>query len=473
MIDPRIIKLLQSNDVEKRKKAVMALAKTKDSDALPYLAKVYKSDKSEEVRQLARKGGVYIKQQMEQAAPVVEEESYDDDGYGYEYEEEDDAGYGYDDDYEDDYNSSVYYDADEDEEAEVEDAPLPSEIKVSAGDEKRAASYIDQAMDWNIRGDNEKAAELINRAMRLNPQLMYDSYTVSLASTVTGLDGQAAIDLLKPTAEELKKKSSKGGSAAAGSSVQRIFGLVTSLAALIALVSFLLFPWLDLSSVPVSDADGQTETLGAALDMLDDEMGLEGLGDIPPEFQGFIDAARSITAEVNGMDTTLVAIGQKNILDAMGFTRLFEALFGSIFGEMLGELGDADIMLEEMDTLTPEPDPLNYSLVLVPIAALLAAIIGIIFSRRPSVSGWLLMIIFGVMGVAPMLYFYVEGINTVLGSDTSMSLEQFEMGDLVIPDPTTLLGFGFWVSLGAMLAVFLLPFIAMLIMPAAPKEEAA
>ncbi len=437
MIDPHIIKLLQSGDIEKRKKAVMALAQTKDSEALPYLAQVYQSDKSGEVRQLAYKGGIYIKRQIEQAVTVVEEESYDDD----------------------DYNRPFY------------DAPLLSEIKVSAGDEKRAAGYIDQAMDWNIRGDNEKSAELINRALQINPHLMDDSYTVSLASTVTGLDGQAAIDLLKPTDEELKKRAKSNR--AADNPIQQVFGFITSLAGLIALVSFLLFPWLDVSSMPtVLNTEGQIGTLDDIVDMLKDEINVEGLENMPPEFQDFINAIRALTLEVNGINTVLVAIGQKNTLDVTGFTRYLEVLSSPMFSGLLGEeLGDVDMIFKEMESLTP--DPLNYSLVMVPIAALLAMIMGLIFLRRPSVSGWLMMIVLGVMGVAPMLYFYAEGVNTVLNPDVDISLEQYDLSSLVIPDMTTFLGYGFWVSLGAMLAVFLLPFVAMLIMPSAPKEGTA
>ena len=70
MIDNRIVKLLDNPDPEQRKRAVKALAQTKNPDALKYLSTVIRTDSDREVTLLARKAEAYIKK----FAPVEEEE---------------------------------------------------------------------------------------------------------------------------------------------------------------------------------------------------------------------------------------------------------------------------------------------------------------------------------------------------------------------------------------------------------------
>ncbi|PJF27730.1 MAG: hypothetical protein CUN52_14110, partial [Phototrophicales bacterium] len=76
MIDPRIIQALSSSDADKRKKAVAYLAKSLDRDALPYLARVYKTDSDSEIRELAKKAVAYI---QKNAPQVADDDTYDDD----------------------------------------------------------------------------------------------------------------------------------------------------------------------------------------------------------------------------------------------------------------------------------------------------------------------------------------------------------------------------------------------------------
>lgn len=481
MIDPRIIKLLDSADVETRKKAVMALAKTKDRAALPHLAKVYKNDKSAEVRELARKGGVYIKKQLEEAAaPVVHEtyaepDDYASGGYDYEDEEEDDQ---------DSYSSRLrYYDEEEEEEEDESPLPiphdheevvLPSDVYVSPGEEQRARGYVDQAMDWNVRGNNEKAAQLLQRALKINPRLMYDSYTLSIAATVTGMSGQEAVRVLGPRKEDLKKKVARSkGVGGAASGVQILMALLVVLGAAVALVGYFIMPWIDLSSIPIQDeTTGQITTFGESIDQAKDQfnalIALAGSDANTPEVREIRSAIDGLTVSINGLDTTLVSIGSQNLLEAMGIIDLLNVFMGMLGGGFGIDQGQIDAAMDEFDAAIPEPAPLDYSLILVPVMAVAAVLFGIVLVRGGSVASWLLAIIIGLLGVGPMIYFYLSGMETVIPSGEEVGLGGF--GELNIPTGTDLLGVGYWISLAGMLAVIILPFIALLLMPTPEKS---
>lgn len=60
-IDPRLIQALKNDDPAIRKKAIAALGKSQNNDAMPILAKVYKHDPDPEVREYARKAGIVLK----------------------------------------------------------------------------------------------------------------------------------------------------------------------------------------------------------------------------------------------------------------------------------------------------------------------------------------------------------------------------------------------------------------------------
>ena len=64
MLD-QLIRQLDDADPARRKQAVIALGKSRDASALKPLANVYRSDPEPEIRELARKAGVYIKQHAE------------------------------------------------------------------------------------------------------------------------------------------------------------------------------------------------------------------------------------------------------------------------------------------------------------------------------------------------------------------------------------------------------------------------
>jgi hypothetical protein len=69
MIDSRILQALEHPNPDIRKKAIVALGKSKNAQAMPILAKVFKQDADPEVREYARKAGLYIYSQQNQATP--------------------------------------------------------------------------------------------------------------------------------------------------------------------------------------------------------------------------------------------------------------------------------------------------------------------------------------------------------------------------------------------------------------------
>src|SRR5215467_11293209 len=72
MID-EYIRQLQNPDPDVRKRAIMALGKAKAPSALKPLANVVRTDPDPELRELARKAGQYIRQQMQKATRTVDD----------------------------------------------------------------------------------------------------------------------------------------------------------------------------------------------------------------------------------------------------------------------------------------------------------------------------------------------------------------------------------------------------------------
>lgn len=476
MIDSRIIKMLASPNAENRRKAIKALAQTKDQAALPYLAKVYRDDADKEIRELARKAGIYIKNNAPppepEPEPAYDEYDYDDDEYD-EYDIDSRLGGtgGY----------SLYDEPEDEEDVEEDATPLPSEIVVSKMDESRARGYLDQVMDVSVRGDNAKAVDLIQRALRLDPRLIHNSYTMSLAASVTGLSGDEAIKRLAPSASELEKKkrksSSQSATGAPAGGTQGVLAALLAFSALVVLVAYFIMPWIDMAQVETIDATtGQVVTLGESLELAQEQfdalLTLAGSSEeIPPEFQQIIDSFDSLKLSLNGVDTTLVSIGQQNVLEAMGFMDFLEGFIG-LLGGFVGDSEQAqiDAAMAEFNATLPEPTPLDYTLPLVPLAALLALVLGVLLLRRGKISTWLIAVVVGLIGVGPMIYFYLSGIEAALPQADTVALEA--VGTLDIPTATDLLGMGYWLALVAMLAVVIIPFVALLLTPA-PEQAAA
>jgi hypothetical protein len=70
------------------------------------------------------------------------------------------------------------------------------EYNVSKANRDAARKMIDGAMTLSLNGDNDKALKTLTQALRTDPNLVNDNYFSSLAATITGRDGDAAIQVI-------------------------------------------------------------------------------------------------------------------------------------------------------------------------------------------------------------------------------------------------------------------------------------
>jgi hypothetical protein len=457
MIHDEIIELLIDPDPEVRKSGVKELGKSKNPDALPYLAEVYRDDEDPEVRELARKAGVYIRKQAGEGAIARKPSSQSkrssstvDDSVASLYTTDGGSLYAGDGGEDDLYT-------------DIDDAPLPSELHVSAAAKERAKGLVEQALDFNMRGENGKATKTLQKALKIDPTLMHDSYTISLAANITGLGGPEAVQMLGPDDDELRKRASSasGRSGARGgrSGTQILMAYGVLFGGAVVLLGYFLFAWIDFRSLP-TDYDGETVTVGEAIDRANEELDelFVLFGEDSPEADGFRDAFGALQFYLNGLDTTLVSIGSTNMFDAMGLIE-----FERTIAETVGLGGSVDESAYEYDY---EPAPLDYTLLLVPLVAVVAIILGILLLTSGKMLYWIITILFGIGGIVPLAYFYTSILTDVVPENASLG----DFGSLSAPSAADLIGLGFWVSLVGMILVLMLPFIAMLTAPAPPQE---
>ncbi len=157
MIDQQLINMLDDPNPQIREKAVKQLAKTKSQDAVQYLAVVYKTDEDPDIRELARKAGLYIKKKM------TEDKWTGDD-------------------------PDPYADDDSDD--------MPDTVDVSARAVEASIGQMESAMNLHVAGEDEKAAKFVEKAFMANPNLKNDSYYLGMAATILGIRGEEVADFL-------------------------------------------------------------------------------------------------------------------------------------------------------------------------------------------------------------------------------------------------------------------------------------
>jgi hypothetical protein len=195
MID-RWIEQLNASDPELRREAIVALGRSKNPDALHYLAAIFRTDPEPELRELARKAGAYI-QQQQNAAPtppppaqtnqsaarrraVIREIAPTD---------EDDAPPR-----DSERGGSLL---DEPAQEKTQRGPQRGrEYNVSKANRDTARKLVDAAMTLNLNGDNAKALKSLTQALRTDPNLINDNFFNSLAATITGKEGDEAIQVI-------------------------------------------------------------------------------------------------------------------------------------------------------------------------------------------------------------------------------------------------------------------------------------
>jgi hypothetical protein len=519
MIDPRILQALESNDPDKRKKAVAYLAKSLDKEALPHLARVYKSDKDPQIRELAKKAGAYIQKNAPEPEPdpIYEDDPYEDE------EEESDSSYSrynslYADDEDDDDDNAMSYESDE------PNVPLPSNIQVSAMAEERAKSFVEQAMDWNVRGNNAKAVDMLRKAFKSNPRLLHDSYTMGLAVNITGLSQADTQRLLMPSDKEFRQMdnaTSQRSESRSLNGIQQFFALIIFVGATATLIGFFALPWIDVGWIPIESTPELTqlsELSSLGLDINVDNMNTLGgaLGEFlkifnSPEIraaegqlgmlgnQGVLirqalSGIRGIRSNASGMDTMLYMIGTQDILRTFGFGGIIDFLLDALndpeffqlalssitsqLGQVGGQLGlDAASMDPAtlraginigLAQLKYTPSAVDFSVIAVPVAGSFGFLLGLLLFMAPNGWIWFFCILFGLAGVGACAYFYTTAINnlTMLDATGVNMVQSLSAVGVSVTSATQFIGLGFWVSMGGVIAVAIAPFLGLLFAPA-------
>ena len=234
-MDTTLLGQLNDFDPAVRKQAIIALGRSKDRDALPYLATVVRTDPEPELRELARKAGQYIQQnaapkpaanapipdppmpgetpppaasataatapaQATAAKPAsAESGGYLTKSYS-EYEMEDAAAMAA-------LGAAAGLDlttGDPDAaKASVTEAtpgsktPVPGKTYVvSDGNKDKARDILESALTANISGDNARAMRYLYQALMTDPNLINDDYYAKIASGVTELPRDQAIQMV-------------------------------------------------------------------------------------------------------------------------------------------------------------------------------------------------------------------------------------------------------------------------------------
>lgn len=514
MIDPRIIQALDNSDPDKRKKAIALLAKSLDRDALPHLARVYKTDTDPDIRELAKKAGAYIQKNVPQTTTT-----YDDD----DDEPAEETGYS--------RYGSLYADEDEDDDiasGASDDVPLPSNIQISPVAEERAKAFVEQAMDWNVRGKNDKAIEMLRKAFKTNPRLLYDSYTLSLAANITGLSSDDIRRMFAPSAKDLEKsgallKENTPATSRKLNAIQQLFALIVFIGATSVLVGFFALPWVDFGWIPIPADDlgsqlgglgdlGDLQSIGVNVDNFNTFGGavgefqkllnqpqireLEGqsslLGAQGRLIRDFIGGLRGIRTGASGMDTMLYMIGSQDALRAffgLGgvIDVILDALDDPMFANLVlstaqSQLGDLGALGVDAGSLNPDairaginiglaqlkytPQTTDFSVIAVPVAGSLAFLFALLLYMTPSMMWWILNILVGLAGVGACAYFYTTGIDNLMmigNNNVATTLNDF---GIAVTSSNQFIGIGFWISMGGMIAVAIAPFLGMLFAPA-------
>lgn len=152
-LDKRLLKQLKDKDPKVRRKAIVALADSRDLAALEPLEQAARDDPEQKLRDLAVRAQNHLKEQMARKQQAADAPEASADGY----------------------------------------APAP---KISEREVARARSYMDEALSYYIAKDLSKATASLSKALRANPGLKNESYFLSLAGDVLNADPDEAIKIL-------------------------------------------------------------------------------------------------------------------------------------------------------------------------------------------------------------------------------------------------------------------------------------
>lgn len=206
MADPRLYDMLKNPDAAKRKAAIQALARSKDTEAIAYLERVADNDSDASIRDIAEKAIVYINRNNpdNSTPPQLEPKRQTSTGSVTPF-----------------VGSSASSSPISNPLDDYGDSNSGGFMRVSAADEERARRLLGTALDANMRGQNAKATKAVIDAFKVNPNLKDDAYARGVASTATGLHAaEAVVKVMDGSAIELfepkKGKAKRDGGAVVG-----------------------------------------------------------------------------------------------------------------------------------------------------------------------------------------------------------------------------------------------------------------
>ncbi len=195
-MDKEIIRLLKSSDPRDRIDGITDLVASGHPDALKIIGALYKKETDDSVKQAAKRAAQEIKQGATSgvAAPAI----------------------------------------------------TASAIKRNP---EQAHKYLESAMGALIDLRNDEAWEMAAKAFRADPELAYDDYATGLASEITGLEREAAVEELLRSAVSPTSEKAKNSEKAKTSDVDRVswgkaltgVGIYAVLVALISAIPFFVF----------------------------------------------------------------------------------------------------------------------------------------------------------------------------------------------------------------------------------------
>ncbi len=208
------IPMLGNKDPEQRKKAIIALGKSGDKNALPLLARVHKTDPDPALRDLAMKAGKNIQKlatsTMPEPEPIPEPEpapaSFDD---FFNMSTGSSSSNPASHSYASSSTSASQPDWLNNAAASSSSSSSAAPRKISDLDKKKAKGALEQALDASVKKKWQDVAFYLNKAIESNPDMERDSMVLGLAAQITGASGPMAIDALKRMKSEGKVNKPK------------------------------------------------------------------------------------------------------------------------------------------------------------------------------------------------------------------------------------------------------------------------
>jgi hypothetical protein len=148
-VDAKLLKQITNKDAKERRKAIVALADSRDSAGIQPLEDAAQNDAEPKLRELAARAAQHLQEQVSKAAARAASPE------------------------------TVYQGQ--------------QEIRVSEKQMKRGREYLDEAMSMVVAQDSAKAVKALAKALQADPSLKTDQYFLSMASGLFNTSNEEAI----------------------------------------------------------------------------------------------------------------------------------------------------------------------------------------------------------------------------------------------------------------------------------------